>query len=417
METYRRAVEAVIRDKAQLACFLSEDWTGSFDQTVQKCRDRVLSSAGFMLLLGYYYGWVPDGLDRSITHSEFDWAFTKWRHLPRPPMSVFAPARDSEADKLLREAAAQVLAAGGTDPEQHAARLQAFRSAVLDGGRTAQFYKNQYELRENAIVACYQWMGRTPMSVAGMGGHSAVVSDAQLGTLGRKAQLDAVEEVMAQFYTEDEPCAALLVQGDQDAGQRVFLCAVSRAQSFETWRPAAPGHPPSDGYDAGVLAAWIAGTLGVAPPGQVQTVDDLAEAIHRELQLQPLFFLLDRIERFSGGLNAFVQNVWKPLWMALKGKQPAVPNRLVAFLSAYSAVPDSLVSDPESFPLDCSLPIALPDLTDFKPKDVNLWLHQLGVKDQPAGRRAQLTQLALSNDTKPLRVFEQLRSIELFPNI
>jgi hypothetical protein len=45
MEAYRRAVEDAVTRKAQVGCFLSEDWTGGFDDVVQKCKDRVLRSA------------------------------------------------------------------------------------------------------------------------------------------------------------------------------------------------------------------------------------------------------------------------------------------------------------------------------------------------------------------------------------
>ena len=108
MELYRRAIEDAVRNKAQLACLLSEDWMGGFDDTVQKCKDRVLAAQGFFLLLGYYYGWVPKG-EKSITHLEFDCAFDRWKSLPYPPMAVFAPRQDSEADQRLKSEAEKFL--------------------------------------------------------------------------------------------------------------------------------------------------------------------------------------------------------------------------------------------------------------------------------------------------------------------
>lgn len=90
MEAYRRAVEDAVIHKAQVACFLSEEWTGGYDDTVQKCKDRVLASFGFLLLLGHTYGWIPAG-EKSITQLEFEWAFGRWKHLPILPWPYSPP--------------------------------------------------------------------------------------------------------------------------------------------------------------------------------------------------------------------------------------------------------------------------------------------------------------------------------------
>jgi len=166
MEAYRRAVEDALLHKAHVACFLSEEWTGGYDDVVQKCKDRVLASFGFLLLLGYYYGWIPAG-EKSITQVEFESALGRWSHLPYPPMAVFAPEHDSEADKELRDEASKYIPTGAHERTLHDQRLAAFRSEVLNAaGRTAQFYAHRQELRENAIVACLQWKGATPISAA-----------------------------------------------------------------------------------------------------------------------------------------------------------------------------------------------------------------------------------------------------------
>src|SRR6516165_7506739 len=100
-ESFRREVQDVLLKKAECACFLSEDWIGGYDETVQKCRDRVQQSGGFILLLGYWYGSIPPGKDKSITHLEFEWALERWKGQPFPKMAVLKPKQGMEADGKL----------------------------------------------------------------------------------------------------------------------------------------------------------------------------------------------------------------------------------------------------------------------------------------------------------------------------
>src|SRR5262249_10846657 len=60
-EKLRREVQEALLKRAECVCFLSEDWAGGYDATVEKCRQRVLTSEGFMLLFGYWYGSIPPG--------------------------------------------------------------------------------------------------------------------------------------------------------------------------------------------------------------------------------------------------------------------------------------------------------------------------------------------------------------------
>jgi Domain of unknown function (DUF4062) len=97
-ESFRREVQDVLLKRAECACFLSEDWIGGYDATVQKCRDRVRQSGGFILLLGYWYGSIPPGKDKSITHLEFEWALERWKGELYPKMAVLKPKPGKKAD-------------------------------------------------------------------------------------------------------------------------------------------------------------------------------------------------------------------------------------------------------------------------------------------------------------------------------
>jgi len=423
LDGYRRAVEDAIRTKAQMACVLSEDWTGGFDDTVQKCKDRVLTAFAFMLLLGYYYGWSPLG-DKSITHMEFEWALSRWQQTPYPPMAVFAPRQNSDADKDLRAQAEKFIPQDPTERAKHAARLEQFRNEVLNAGRTAQFYADRHELREYSIVACLLWKGLTPMAAAHGAAPSAgaSISDDQLGQLGRKSQMDVLDDILAQFHAEpDQPAAAILVYGDEDAGQRVFLRHLSTSKHLSICRPSLPGHPPIDAFDMPVLTQWVARSLGLTAAAEAQDPTQLADAVAAELRGQPLYFMLDRLQRLSGDLGAFVTDFWRPLQARLLQihAQNPLPNRLLAFVADYNGDltgRKAFVCDAERVPLDFRAAIALPKLGCFKPKDVLLWLDAMKV---PTARRAEIASSVVKNaagdaEGKPLRVYERLRSLDLF---
>jgi hypothetical protein len=379
------------------------------------------------LLLGHSYGWIPAG-EKSITQLEFEWAFGRWRHLPYPPMAVFAPEHDSEADKELREEASKFIPSDPPARKLHDERLAGFRAQVLDAGRTAQFYAHRQELRENAIVACLQWKGETPLSAAL--GKSPVIgsalTDEQLGSLGRKLQLDAVSEIAGQFNAEpDEPACAMLVHGDEDAGQRVFLAHLAQAKDLAKCRPAHPGNPPMDQYqyDVTVLCQWVARSLGLTGAAASDDVAKLADAIAAELRNQPLFFMLDRVQRLSGDLAAFVTQFWRPLRDRLRQIHAENPleNRLIAFVADYKgdlAGRESHTCEWDALTLDYSVLLALPRLGTLRPKDVILWLNQLEMVTLPAAQRSQIASSVVLNaageiEGKPLRVYEQLRSVNL----
>ena len=426
MEKYRRAVESALTKRAEVACFLSEDWGGGWDNTAQKCRDRVRDSTGFYLLLGHYYGSVVDPPGKSYTHLEFDTARDLWAHLDYPPMSVFAPRLETEADKDLRAEAESYIPADPAGRELHAKRLDAFRSEVVQSGRTVRDYATLEELREWAIAGCRRLQGETPMREALHGRRPSASSgptDADLGSLGRKPQFDALDDVIAQLNAEpDEPATALLVHGDEDAGQRVFLTHLAQSSRLSGFRPSKPGYPPVDPYDLPVLAQWVATALGVPDPMQVHDAPSLADTVASGLRSQPLYFLLDRAQRLSGDMVAFVTYLWQPLRARLIEihKQKELPNRLLAVVADYKSTltgREHVISGPDA--PDFSKLVALPRLADFTAADVLLWLNQMRVPDRPPGRRKQLAVSVLTNsagapDPKPLRAFERLRSENLF---
>lgn len=429
LEDYRRAVQEVLLRKAEVAVFLSEDWPGGYDDTVAKCRARVESSQGFFLIMGHWYGSVPPGYQKSITHLELEWALGKWGRQSFPPLAVFTPAPLSPADKELRAAAALLMPRGKAERKRHDGLLEAFRTKVSDSWRTVRSFKDQQDLREYTLVSCLMWRGQT-FTAAIRGEITAPSSgfrltDQALGFLGRKKQLDAVDEILAELTAHpEEPAVCMLVSGDEDAGQRAFLTHLVNTDAFRQGRPAKPGRPPLDSYDTGILIAWASQALGLLGSADIKSPAELAERVAVELKRQPLAIVLDQIHRINGGVAIFRDTFWKPFYSHLKELRAAqaIPHRLIMVMADYVGNSESwerIVSGPGfgQEATDFSELILLPPLEPFREKDLLRWLAELEV---PEARRLATASRVLKNsqgqsDPTPLRVFERLRGEDLRP--
>jgi hypothetical protein len=434
-ETLRREVQAALLRKAQAACFLSEDWQGGYDDTVEKCRAKLLAANGFLLLLGYWYGSIPPGQDRSITHLEFEWAKERWRDRKFPPVAVMVPKEPSAVEKRLRKAAQDILDAKAArneiDAAEHDRLLRSFHTSVTGSWRTVTPFVDEHDLRENVIVSCLNWQGQTFMAAAqGRAAApppstSASVSDGQLGLLGRQDQSEALDDVLAAIADHpDEPAAVVVVHGDEDGGQRAFLARLVESTLKRHHPKSRLNRLPLEQHAPAVLASWVAGQLGLVGGGVPQTPEQLADRVAAELKRQPLYFVLDRIGDLAGGVPAFRQLFWAPFHARLRALrvQQRFAHRLIAVLADYGGDQSTWPSSTCAWDapvIDYSRALLLPRLTPFKRRDVLKWLETLQVPDDPPGRRAQLVDRALKNsggdDPVPSRVFERLKGETLWP--
>jgi len=439
-QDFRREVQDVLHKKAEAACFLSEDWQGGYDDTLELCKQRIRGSQGFFLLLGYWYGSVPPGHTQSITHLEFDWAREKWGRLRFPPMAVMLPKEPSPAERKLRKAAQTLVRRGvadsALDEADHNRRLSGFRTAVMGGSappwRTVRTFTNEQELRENALASVLLWRGGTAVAAArqSYGDDSAPgrvgVRDDQLGRLGRKVQRDAVDALLAGIAGRpEEPGLAMACLGGEDMGQRAFLTYLASHTLATYGRKSRLHRLPVDHAHPASLPSWIARQLGVADDPLPQTPEDLAERVARELRSQSLYFVLDRVDDLAGGRAAFERHFWTRFYAhlrALRGRERS-SHRVVAVVADYrvdSAAALGKLPDYDSQSLDYSKVVPLPGLQPFERRHVLQWLADLQVPDVPVGRRGQLAERALKNahgaeDRVPTRVFDRLRSEALWP--
>ena len=428
---YRTEIENVLHKRLEaVTCKLSEDWVGGYDQTVNKCRHRVLSADGYVLLLGFWYGSRPPDCDHSITHLEFKWATGKWRNVPFPPMAVFKPKPSSEAERILQLAARQLLNDDdGWNTEEHQRLLDAFhKEAAVDAWRTVSFFSDASELREHVLIFAMTWKGQTPEAAArGLLSVSdqfvTKLSDEQLGRVGRQKQFRAIEDVLVHAGTNPfAPAVAFLVSGDERSGQKAFVSALRQVRPFKQSRPTYMGRPPQDHYDVSKLVAWIGSVLGVAGQSCPESPAELADLVAEELKHQSLYFVLDQARRLQGGVMAFHSEFWVPFFSRLsqlKAKNK-FDHRLYAVVIDYT---DNQAgwdeSDFDQGDFDYGRLVMLPPLRAITKGQIVHWLQELEVPDSADGRLNQLAESVLTDpagqqDGTPLLVFDRLKAEHLW---
>jgi hypothetical protein len=435
LEEFRQEVKDVLHTRARIACFLSEEWINTYGATVETCKQRLEEANGFIGIFGYWYGSIPNGYKQSITHLEFTWALKKWASDKPPPIAILMPKSPSDAEKELTASAAKLIPDGKAKQKKHAALLKAFHTEVTGDWKTVTWFRNVNELREQVIVIGLQWRLGRPLDAA-TGGVDVVehaapprrVADEEWGLLGRADHIKVFEKILnlAAIYPE-VPAIALLIHGNEDSGQRVFLRQLLTNKKLRIGRPIEIGRPQVEQYDLNALTQWAGESVGVLEKGtEVASPDELAELIHEELQHHQLGFILDQIYRLSGGVIAWYEEFWKPLYTRLvklqKEKPSETQHRLVAIVVDYddqSGLAAGMISTFTGAPIpdDYARMWLLPSLDDFDAVDIADWFDALDVPDD--GRRAKLVNVALNkvkgkDDGTPLRVFDRLANTSLW---
>jgi hypothetical protein len=174
------------------------------------------------------------------------------------------------------------------------------------------------------------------------------------------------------------------------------------------------------------LLQWVGETLGVVTPGmETRSPTVLADLIYDELQDQQLCFVLNYVHCFSGGIEAFYQDFWQPLYARLverwKGKSA---NRLIAVVLDYADQTElntiAVEWKPSTTAEDYARLFKLPALSEITTDDLMEWLSTLEIPEDTMGSRLALVNVALNTvkghaDGTPLRVFDRLSQVELWP--
>jgi hypothetical protein len=432
LKDYRKEIKQAL-DKAQVACFLIEEAASGYVDTVKKCREELEKATGYVGIFAYWYGSVPPKSKRSITHMEFQWAREKYKKKPDPPLLVLMPAPLSDAEKKLKAKASKLIPNKYKGPE-HDKLLRAFHSEVT-AWRIYKPFRNQQEAIQLALICCVRWQGHTAMSVAGSdddpekrGRLPRAFSDEELGSIGRKEQLDVAESILSQVgLRPDVPAVGMLVHGNEAAGQRAFLRRLLTTKALTGGRPAQVTKPPFEHYELLTLTQWVGKSLGLTSEAEAPTPEELAERAYEQLHHQQLCFVLDDIHRLAGGVAAFQSTLWLPLYKRLKelhARNPA-SHRLIAVVADYTDQARSWADIVEKYNFNpektnYSRLLMLPRLRPFTQADLLSWFGEVGVPDNPLGWRAERARIILTNpagkvDGTPRRVFEMLGCETLWP--
>lgn len=308
LRAYRMAVRDNIARMQTVRANLNEDWVVEHDWSKEECKRRIQCSQGYLGIFAYYYGWIPNGEDKSITHLEYDWACTKWQRRRR--VAIFIPGYrpgyprtgPCPAEDELQQAAEGLLNGYPLDRQAHQIKLNAFLDAVKRSGRGVNFFEDKAALVGQAMVLAQRWGGGLEAAAdAGLQPNTPPqrLTPAQLGRLGRRQQTDAAHEVLAIAGADPStPGVAMLAYGKETAGHRQFLEWLACTTPFRNGRAPRIGRPEVAPYDLDDLLAWAARETAVGETSDEPVIDlpSLARAMHRVLHRQPMVLMLTSVD-------------------------------------------------------------------------------------------------------------------------
>src|SRR5262245_36917839 len=321
LDDIRQGLCAALRN-ARTAVYLQEHWNRASADVVQTCLDMLEKSSGYLGVFGFYYGWIPDGSQYSITELECIWARQRWSAVHPPPIFVFLPEAMSAAEEELRAMAEQVLLRQYPDKagkrDEHKRRQADFKQRLCNGGNIVIYFKNTNLLMQQAISAILLWnqelLERAWRREVGA---NYLIPQHELGEIGRRPQLRALEDMIrARDERDDAPALCAIACGQPNCGLGAFSACLACWPGWQDLaRDVEPGRPSRQPYTIGSLIRWAMSNIG-AEPGAEATIEGLAETIAGRLAHGPEVLLLQDLDSLDGGLASFA-GFWSALHAAL----------------------------------------------------------------------------------------------------
>ena len=208
MDAYRAKLPAALK-LIEVSAFLQEDWAEGAVNVVRLCRERLDKTDGYVGVFGFRYGWVPMGHDRSITEIEYDHAFKRWRHFKGPPVFLFTAEPGSKAAEDLKALAEAALKEEFEDENLRQVsrdRQRQLRDRLGGTGSFAGSFTDEGDLKSRVIASISNW-NKKIFKNAGANTRGALsdIPLASLGGIGRKTQLDKLEEEVLAFSESPLP--------------------------------------------------------------------------------------------------------------------------------------------------------------------------------------------------------------------
>lgn len=418
---YREAVRDFVQNNIQTAkIFLQENWAEGGNFVVDVCKDRIETCHGYLGLFGYRYGWTPPGFTMSITELEFQWAVARWNG-QCPPIFIFLPVKNSQADKQLRKWAESFLELEFPEETARSAAVLAqkqFLSRVnqwASNGHLLVLYSNRKQLLGKALSCIQNWnnalLRQAPPRRRKAPGD---IPDEELGRIGRERQLDALKHALEAFHERENQWAiAFLVHGSENHGQRMFAEFLARWDEWEDVQMC--DGQPTEPYDTISLIAWTCGQLQ-EPAQEGPTVEKLATVLAARLRVTSLMVLLRSLGPHRERLAKFQSRFWQPLLEAVAACNPGSKGRLYCFVIDHETLapasgPAIRTEGLNNGDVDYRQLLALPALTPIDAIQVQRWLKSLwrdtGIKIAEE-RRREIGQRATAPDGYPTNVYDRL---------
>jgi hypothetical protein len=399
-----------------VAVFLQEYWAFAAQNVVDLCLTRLAESDAYLGVFGFRYGWIPDRQVKSITELECDRALQLWGNSSVPPVFWFMPEPNSDAARLLDEAAATILELEYPNDVAARAKSRELQKAFCDRlrgmNRFVMPFSTLQMLRERAMAAVSNW-NQVILKAAAEKTRTAVaeIPPGELGAIDRSEQREAIESTLLAAQAAGTPGVCIVVHGDEGAGQFQFLAFLEQQNLWDISARPHPITPSHDQFDAVSLAG--AALSEIAPGQTVQTAifDDLAAALADACRIEPVVMFVN-VDRLIGGLDAFRTGFWLPLITAAQTRARilAQANPFIVVLRSSTPVPSplaaGLIDAPPGNTFDYRDLVVLPALGRFTRKDVFAWLGTLDVKLKDRNAIAD----RVTGDGSPRGVFDRLNS-------
>lgn len=401
-----------------------ESWISDFEKAEQVCRLHLKKSSHYLGVFAHWRGSCPPGQQRSYTEAEFDWACEL-----NKTKAVLLPKASSAYDRKLRRRA-RLQDAGAAEAQKK------FVKRVRSAGVTMDF-DDVPQLVNKTIQLVNGWLGLGVVS-EGEQANAATAArapgDADLVTIGRRelvAQLERVFEIIGGEGLS--AIAGFLVHGPVGFGhvqavrrlREAFENLNADEDSDDDTQPRRIVLPVGGYWDGNDLGGMLS-AFGRAVDREWEPADvpSLAARVKKLLATEHVILEINDLQRYGGGLNAFVQQFWKPLTDAL-GTQ-IHKHKLVAFMSFEGAPTldwdaltfNTAVDKDEDFEL--LRPVKLPALEAFNEKELTAWLRgwlgKAGALGGDAAKQLKQAQtlahtLVAETGGEPLKVYNKLSTL------
>jgi hypothetical protein len=437
-DVYRRELKDALQNGVPVIVHLQEDWAEAATLTVDVCKNKIVSQDGYIGLFGYRHGWQPwlPISEKSITHLEWEFALEHWSSSsPHPPIFIFLPSPGEEAHRELKRWADEVLEQDypHSEAERQASlkRQENFLNEVRNWAknRLINYYKTAQELREKGIASLNHWNRDIWKHAAqGRGRTRPLISEAELGAIGRNEQLQALARILSRLRQQQrEVSAAFVVHGEKNHGQRQFANFLSEWTEWHEddyiFRPSRPDRPEDPNH----LARWVCELLG-QPVTLADAMDILVATLADRLHEGNVVVLLEPLGKAPDRWVHFLAGFWKPLRQRLGQAIRQNPKgRFIFFVVDEQPCPTDqplLFSPPPSHPpeaalaLDTAQLIPLPELGPLHQNDIMNWLERktpnLNGETIRYEQIEQISREVTQAGGMPVCVYERLQSYGLW---